>query len=107
MISRRRCRSPSRGKPARGGTILAGRAGERDELDGLIACRVREIVPHNRAALEWAREPFLRLRKDRRRVRLNSSGLASYGLAKTGPNPFLFKDSDGARLDGSIAGPPA
>ena len=87
--------------------IFAGRIDEREELGGLIACRVSEIVPHNRTVVERACNAFLRVRKDRHRAWLNRGDFASYALAKTGANPFLFKDTDVARTEVSIAGPPA
>jgi hypothetical protein len=64
-------------------------------------------LPQDRAVVECSREAFLGVSRDRRRAWLYRGDFGSYGLAKTDPNPLLFKDTDVARSHVTVEGPPA
>jgi uncharacterized protein with PIN domain len=89
--------------------ILPGRTGARHQLDCLAECLQIEIVQHDHIVVELAREAFLRVGRGRRSARPDRGNFASYELAKTRRNLFLFKDPDVAGTGGTaaVAAPPA
>lgn len=78
-----------------------------DGGDSRVACLEREISRQDGAMAERGREPFFRVRNDRRRAWPSDRGFASDRLANTHRNPLLFNDNDRARSDVAIAGSPA
>ena len=90
--------------------VLAGRntgAVAWRPLDDFIHRAALEIVPHDAALAELAREAFLRFGKGRHPARLNCGDCASYALAKFRRIPLLFKGGDFARTDITVAVPAA
>jgi ribonuclease VapC len=82
--------------------VLAGRLRDETawlELDELLRDTALEVVAHDRALAEVAREAFLRFGKGRHPARLNCGDCASYALAKARGLPLLFKGVDFARTD--------
>jgi ribonuclease VapC len=82
--------------------VAAGRRGDAAtwlQLDAMIQDMDIDIVPHDRALAELAREAFLRFGKGRHPARLNCGDCASYALAKSRRIPLLFKGADFACTD--------
>lgn len=82
--------------------VLAGRRNGRaawHRLDALIAMAAVQIVPHDAALAEIARDAFLRFGKGRHPAGLNFGDCAAYALAKARNAPLLFKGDDFIRTD--------
>jgi ribonuclease VapC len=58
-----------------------------------------QIVPHDAALAEIARDAFLRFGKGRHPAGLNFGDCAAYALAKARNAPLLFKGDDFIRTD--------
>ena len=82
--------------------VLAGRGtGESawPEFDAFVTRTSMQIVPHDAAMSNAARDAFLRYGKGRHPAGLNLGDCASYALAKTRGLPLLFKGNDFSRTD--------
>lgn len=85
--------------------VVAGQDGgvpDLSTLDELIAKSI-EIVPFDAAQVRRARQAFLRFGKGRHPAGLNFGDCAAYALAATHGAPLLFKGTDFARTDLSVA----
>ena len=81
---------------------LAGRTGDRSawrDLDALLRRAAMQVVAHDAALAETARDAFLRYGKGRHPAALNFGDCASYALARSRALPLLFKGDDFQRTD--------
>lgn len=84
------------------GMVIAGRFGDGaawEPLDALLARLDVEIVAHDAALAQIAREAFLRFGKGRHPAGLNFGDCAAYALALSNNSPLLFKGEDFAKTD--------
>lgn len=84
------------------GMVIAGRFGGKEiwqPLDSLLDRLDMEIVAHDAALAQIAREAFLRFGKGRHPARLNFGDCAAYALARANALPLLFKGDDFAHTD--------
>lgn len=82
--------------------VLAGRTGDRSawrDLDALLRRAAMQVVAHDAALAETARDAFLRYGKGRHPAALNFGDCASYALARSRTLPLLFKGDDFQRTD--------
>lgn len=82
--------------------VLAGRTGDRSawrDLDALLRRAAMQVVAHDAALAETARDAFLRYGKGRHPAALNFGDCASYALARSRALPLLFKGDDFRRTD--------
>jgi ribonuclease VapC len=88
------------------GMVIAGRFGDARDwgpLDALLARLDVEIVAHDAALAQVAREAFLRFGNGRHAARLNFGDCAAYALARANDLPMLFKGEDFVKTDIVVA----
>lgn len=84
---------------------LLGRYGEEGlrDLDLFLAHSQMEIAPFNEAQARLARDAFIRYGKGRHPAKLNFGDCISYALARETGEALLFKGTDFAQTDITVA----